>query len=66
MKNPRAQYEDYLIKLPLKEHDKELKQFLVDMMDWFEQSDTEEVYINLYKCLDECIRIEAGEAELNG
>lgn len=58
MKDPRSQYEEYLIKLPLKEHDKELKQFLVDMMDYFEQSETEEIYINLYKCLDECVRRE--------
>jgi hypothetical protein len=66
MKNPRLQYEDYLISLPLKEHNKELKQLLIDMMDWFERSDTEGVYVNIYKCLDECTRIETEEIELNG
>lgn len=55
MPNARLEYEKWLAKLPRKEHAAELKQFLVDMMDWYEQSETEEIYINLYKCLYDCV-----------
>lgn len=45
------EFEEYLKDLPAEEQFQQLKQFIINMMDWTEQSRAEDIYIEIYNVM---------------
>lgn len=49
----RGLYFGYWKNLSEEERVEEIKQLILDMLDWAEQSETEHIYIKLYNCFED-------------